>query len=91
MLPSLVEIRHVPGRPSEAVLHFTCGIRIAGIRIWRTPRGPRIVMPMLPSGRGHCFRLPPSLRRECDAAILERWRASIVMTESVGKIARAAA
>ncbi len=91
MLPSLVEIRHVPGRPSEAVLHFACGIRIAGIRVWRTPRGPRVVMPALRSGRGPCFALPPSLRRECEAAVLARWRACAVMTESVNSLARAAA
>lgn len=48
-------------------------------------------MPPLPAGRKACFELPPSLRRECDAAILERWRASVAMTESVSKIARAAA
>lgn len=78
MLPRSVEVLLAPGRPSEIVLHLACGVRVGGIRVWRTSRGPRVLMPVSIHGRRPGFGIPPVLRSEWEASIVAAWRRAVL-------------
>lgn len=80
-----------PGRPARVSIELSGAIRLAGIQVWRTSRGPRVLFPGAASttGRG-LIAIPPSLRRDWSEAILTAWRrAAATMTDDVGRSAAA--
>lgn len=84
---SAIDLRIESGRPATVALRLSCGLELSGIRVWRTPGGPRVVFPTVaqPSPRP-VFRLSRARRREWELAILEIWRSRAL--ESVGRPAR---
>ncbi len=80
-----------PGRPAHVSIELSGSIRLAGIQVWRTSRGPRVLFPGADSARGRgMIAIPPSLRRDWSEAILAAWRRTAVsMTETVERSAAA--
>jgi len=83
--PRSIDIVLDPGRPARISLDLAGGIRLSGIQVWRTPRGPRVLFPDAHRQGTHALiAMPSSLRRDWGEAILAAWRRTVrVATESV--------
>ena len=86
-----IDMTFDPGHPARVSIELSGAIRLAGIQVWRTSRGPRVLFPGTASAAGRgMIAIPPSLRRDWNEAILAAWRrATSSMTESVIRSAAA--
>jgi len=81
-----------PGRPAAVRLRLRTGLELSGIRVWRTPRGPRVVYPSLPGpSSAPVFRLSRTARLAWTQAIVDSWRVAVAPASMALPVARRAA